>query len=297
MHLPDSMLNGAICPITAVISIGAIITAAYYAVKSKDQISASNFAGITALIFALQMMNFPIHDGTSGHLIGGVLATRFLGIPFAVLALSLVVTIQSLIFSDGGITVLGANILNMGIIGAGFGGTIYLFLIRSEYKKSLALAIAAWFSVILASLAVSGELALSGTIPFSRVVWAMLTTHAIIGIGEAFLTGIWAWGFSQNYAMQQQRNFIVIIAAIIIAGLLSPFASELPDGLEWVAQQYGFFHKSAPAFSGWLSNYALPNITNTIFATGGAGLMGVFLTFALAWGIRNLLNQDLRRYV
>jgi len=294
MHIPDSMLTGAICPITAAISIGGIIGAAYYATKAEKPISALTFAATTALIFALQMMNFPINDGTSGHFLGGVLAAHLLGIPFAILSLSLVVTIQSLVFSDGGLTVLGANILNMGIIGAGIGGWLYFTLAATGYKKSLAIAIASWFSVILASFAVSGELAFSGTIPFAKIIWAMLTTHAIIGIGEALITGIWGWSFSfpNIIATHQRPAFIAITAALIIAGLCSPFASEWPDGLEWIAQQYGFFPKSAPAFVGYLANYTLPNITNELFATGGSGLIGVFLTFAFAWGIRKLIKEN-----
>lgn len=121
MHIPDSMLQGNVCSATAAVSVLGLVAAAYYGLKGQRP-SASRFAAVTALIFAGQMMNFPVQYGTSGHLLGGVLAAHLLGTPFGVLSVALVVVIQSLVFADGGVTVLGANVLNMAIIGAGLGG-------------------------------------------------------------------------------------------------------------------------------------------------------------------------------
>ena len=133
MHIPNSMLQGHVCPVTAGVSILGIAIAAFKAISSKNKPAAARFGAIAALIFAGQMMNFPIQSGTSGHLLGGVLASALLGIPFGVLAMALVVTIQCIVFSDGGFSVLGANILNMALIGAGLGGVLHLLFFGKLY--------------------------------------------------------------------------------------------------------------------------------------------------------------------
>ena len=178
MHIPSSMLGGKICPVTAVVSVIGVVAAVFCAYRSKNKPSAGRFGAITALIFAGQMINFPIQNGTSGHLIGGVLAAVLLGPSFGVLAIALVVTIQCIVFSDGGFTVLGANVFNMAIIGAGLWGGLNALFSKNAGSRSSAhiagLGIIAWFSVITAAFVCSVELAASGTIEFSKVIPAIL---------------------------------------------------------------------------------------------------------------------------
>ncbi|MFB3918824.1 cobalamin biosynthesis protein CbiM [Candidatus Velamenicoccus archaeovorus] len=144
-----------------------------------------------AFIFAAQMLNFPIMGGTSGHLLGGVLAAVLLGPWAASLVLACVLVIQCLVFQDGGLFVLGANIFNMAVMGTlgGYGLFRILFrLMPSSRGFTAAVAVAAWFSVVLASASCAIELALSGTARFGAVFAAMVGVHALIGIGEAFIT-------------------------------------------------------------------------------------------------------------
>ncbi len=117
MHIPSSMIEGAICPVTAGVSIVAISAAAYFAYKSKNKPSVKYFAAITGLIFILQMLNYPIGGGISGHVLGAVLAVALLGMPFGILSMSLIIAIQAFFFGDGGISIMGANILNKISIG------------------------------------------------------------------------------------------------------------------------------------------------------------------------------------
>lgn len=142
---------------------------------------------VTSLVFAAQMFNFPVASGTSGHLIGGVLAAVLLGPWGGFLTLTAVVAIQAIFYADGGLIVLGANIINMAFIGAFVGYYIYSFL-RKITSPILAIGIAAWFSVFLAALACSIELGLSGTYSLSQVLPAMLSVHAVIGVAEALIT-------------------------------------------------------------------------------------------------------------
>jgi len=296
MHVPNSMLQGPICPVTALVGAVGVAIAAIVAFRSKNKPTAARFGAITALIFAAQIMNFPIQDGTSGHLLGGVLASTLLGTPFGILAVSLVVTIQCLVFSDGGFTVLGANILNMALIGAGLGGVMRMYFLDKVPVRSFLyasrLGLIAWLSVMMAALAVSIELVLSGTIAFSRVVMTMLGTHALIGIGEGLITIAACFAFAQEPAKASKKWSVIVplVASGVIATTLSPFANGFPDGLEWVAAKYQFLHEAAPTFISPLPDYSVTSISNAAMSTGLAGLAGVTLTFLVAWAAAKMLT-------
>ena len=283
MHIPSGMMNGSVCPVTAAVAATGIAGAAWAAAKSEDKPDATKFASVSALVFAAQMMNFPINGGTSGHLLGGVLASALLGTPFGVLAIAMVLAVQCLLFSDGGLSVLGANVVNMSLIGAGLGGLIAGHL-RGRSPLSLArLGFAAWISVVVAALACSIELALAGSVPFLKCAPAMLGTHAVIGLGEALIT-VLAFAVLWEPAVASRKSSLVpALAAALIALLLSPFASRFPDGLEWVASQLGFLHESAPAFVAPLAAYSLPGHLPATVSTGLAGLTGVAIIFVLGY--------------
>ena len=148
---------------------------------------------LAAFIFAAQMLNFPVAGGTSGHLIGAALAAILLGPWAAVLIMSCVLLAQSLIFQDGGLLALGANIFNMGIIASFSGYYLYRLAIAllGEGRKGRMISgfIGAWGSVFLASIVCAIELAVSGASPMAVVLPAMAVFHALIGIGEGLITG------------------------------------------------------------------------------------------------------------
>lgn len=290
MHIPQNLLDGSICPATAVVGGLCLAGAALAAHRSVEKPRPSRFAAITALIFAAQMMNFPISGGISGHLLGGVLASALLGVPFGVLALALVVTIQALVFADGGLTVLGANVLNMAVLGAGLGGLLRWGLLKKlpagGSRVWIATALASWVSVMLAAMACAIELALVGVLPLEQVVPAMLGVHALIGVGEALITCVALALFEQPArvgAVSASRGFAVpALAALLIALCLSPFASPLPDGLEAVMAHYQVLHEAAPLFVTPLADYQVAGIAFESLSTGLAGLIGVVLTFLTA---------------
>ena len=146
---------------------------------------------MAAFIFAAQMLNFPVIGGTSGHLLGGVLAVILLGPTAGALVIAVVLTAQCLIFQDGGLTALGANILNMSFFGAIGGYYIYKPIRKAfRYKRGILMgaAVSSWASVVIASSACAVELAISGTSPIKVALPAMVGVHALIGIGEAVIT-------------------------------------------------------------------------------------------------------------
>lgn len=293
MHIPQNLLNGSICPITATLSVLCLTGAAWAAYRSGKKPDALRFAAVSAFIFAAQMMNFPISGGTSGHLLGGVLASALLGAPFGILALALVVAVQAVVFADGGLNVLGANVFNMAILGAGLGGLLREWLLQQlppgRVHIWLATAVASWASILLAALACAVELALDGVLSFSTVAPAMLSVHALIGLGEALMTGLALALFTSPMVTNRPSPSFVApgLAAVLIALCLSPFASSLPDGLEAVLEHYQVLHEAAPLFVTPVADYQLAGIASEALATGLAGLIGVVLMFlvagALAW--------------
>lgn len=290
MHIPQNLLDGSICPVTAVASGLCLAGAALAAYRSAEKPHPLRFAAVSAFIFAAQMMNFPISGGTSGHLLGGVLASALLGVPFGVLALALVVTIQALVFADGGLTVLGANVFNMAVLGAGLGGLLRLELLKrlpaGGSRFWIATGLASWASVMLAALACAVELALTGVLPLKQVLPAMLGVHALIGVGEALITGVALALFDRPAtvgAAPASRGFAApALAALLIALCLSPFASPLPDGLEAVLAQYQVLHEAAPLFVTPLADYQVAGVASESLSTGLAGSIGVVLTFLIA---------------
>lgn len=193
MHIPDGFLNVATVATTCVVSAGGVGNAVRIANKKLGEKQVPLMGVLAAFIFAAQMLNFPIAGGTSGHLIGAALAAILLGPWAAVLIMSCVLIAQCLIFQDGGLLALGANIFNMGIIASFSGYYLYRLttsLLGDERRgKLIGGFLGAWGSVFLASIVCAVELAVSGTSPIAVVLPAMSGFHAVIGIGEGLITG------------------------------------------------------------------------------------------------------------
>lgn len=292
------MIEGPVCSVTAVLAAAGIVTALLAAAQSEDRPSPARFAGITALVFAAQMMNFPIQDGTSGHLLGGVLASILLGVPFGVLSIAAVLFVQCLFFADGGLSALGANIVNMALIGAGLGGWIAVRLRagKNRWEQMAVTGLAAWGSVVLAALACSFELAMAGTIPFLKVAPAMVGVHALVGIGEGAITlAVLAMVPVRARRSTDLRAILVPYGvAFFLAGVLSQFASPLPDGLEWVAKDLGFLKDAVTQSFAPFVDYSIPWMDGAAGSTGLAGLAGVAITAALAALVSSLWTQRVK---
>jgi cobalt/nickel transport system permease protein len=193
LHIPDGFLNLPVIVITWLITLALIYVTLNQVQASYQERTVPLMGVCAAFIFAAQMINFPIPGGTSGHLLGGTLAGVLLGPWAGTLVMTAVFIVQGFIFQDGGITVMGANIFNMGLIGT-FGGYYLYKAIRTTIGRDklagmvVASAIAAWTSVIIASIFCAIELAISGTVPLVVALTTMLGWHFMIGIGEALIT-------------------------------------------------------------------------------------------------------------
>ncbi len=190
MHIPDGFLSP---PVFISGWLAALVGLSYALKKTKQTLKDKMvplMGVMAAFIFAGQMLNFPVLGGTSGHLLGGVLAAITVGPYPACVILTLVLAIQCFIFQDGGLTALGANVFNMAIIGTVFGYYLYLVLkkILGTKARLPAVFISSWCSVVIASAFCGLELALSGTSPLAIALPSMVLVHLFIGLGEAVIT-------------------------------------------------------------------------------------------------------------
>jgi cobalt/nickel transport system permease protein len=191
MHIPDAFIPIDQAFVYWVVALIFIVLAVRWARTGLNEDKIPLVAVLAAGIFALQAFNLPIAMGTSGHLVGGALAAIVLGSPYAaVFILTLVLIIQGFIFGDGGITVMGANIINMGVISGFVGFYSYQGLKSAFGSPYIAAGIAAWLACVIAAVAASVELFIAGTFPLVPGLIAMGTYHAAIGIIEGAITGI-----------------------------------------------------------------------------------------------------------
>ena len=192
LHIPDGFLSGGVALACGVLAIAAVTHALRIANVDLDEARVPLLGVLAAFIFAAQMLNFPIAGGTSGHFLGATLAAVLLGPWLACLVMAVVIAVQAFAFADGGISALGANVLNMGVLGALLAGLLVAGLVRAVPHSRAALlsivAVVSWLAVMVGAAATSVELAVSDTVPLATSLPAMLGVHMLIGIGEAVIT-------------------------------------------------------------------------------------------------------------
>jgi cobalt/nickel transport system permease protein len=222
MHIPDGYLHIGTPAATTTLILTWLIVIALIAislkqVRAQNQEQAIPLMGVcAAFIFAAQMVNFPVPGGTSGHLLGGVLAAVLLGPWAGTLVMTVVIIVQAVMFQDGGLTVLGANLVNMGFVGT-CGGYYLYKLIRqllgwNRWRGVLVgTAVAAWCSVVTGSIACAIQLALSGTTPLWLGLPALTGWHVMIGLGEALITVL-----AVNYVRRTRPDLIYHAPPIVV---------------------------------------------------------------------------------
>lgn len=306
MHIPDGFLSTLVSIILWIIAAAAVAYALQRVGKDLGERQVPLMGVLAATIFAGQMLNFSVTGGTSGHLLGAAIATILLGPWAAIIIITSVVSIQALVFQDGGLLALGANIFNMAVVGVAVSYFIYTSLRKLIGDKPWAIfvsgAAAAWFSIFIASLAAALELAVSGTSPANISVPAMGGIHALIGIGEALITvGALAFLYSARRDLLESGSaapkggaavwaFGLGIATVL--AILSPLASSNPDGLEWVAEQKGFLDTAREPLFNIIPDYVFPGISNEALATILAGIIGSLIVFGVAYGVAYLRKNQ-----
>ena len=291
MHVPDGFINAQVSAATGIISLGTL----WAYIRNAKNLVADKLIALTgmmsALIFVLQMINFPIAAGTSGHLLGGALAVIVLGPSLGVICISIVVVIQSLLFADGGLSALGVNVLNMAIITSLTGWftiTLWKKLFgESQFTLISGSVIAGLLSVVFSSIAFVLEYAIGGTVsvPLGNVLIAMISTHLLIGLGEGIITALIVSlllrvrsdlvyvNSKKNKSNTLSTSYGVLIALILSLTLVTPYASSSPDGLESVASDCGFEETDGVVLL--LEDYGISSIDNNFVSTTLSALLGV----------------------
>lgn len=313
MHIPDAVLSPTVAATAGVVAAGGLLVGMRALERAPRERTTVLMGMMAAFVFAAQMVNFPVGPGVSGHLLGGVLASVVLGPWAGAVVIAAVLLVQCFLFGDGGLTALGANFVNMGMVGAVGGYAIYAPIrgaIGGRGGVVFGSMVAAWFSVLLASGAFAVELAASGRSGgFFRILGWMALVHAAIGLGEALITGLvlrtlllarpdfiydpkpaegvegrgWAWG---------RAAFAGLAVAMGVAVFLAPFASQHPDGLEFVGEKLGFVGDEAPAVvPAPIPEYQLPGLGRPELATAAAGVIGTLVVFGVGLGLARATSR------
>lgn len=302
MHLPDGFLSTLVSLGLWAVSIVAVGFSLRRVGRELNQRQVPLMGVLAAALFAGQMINFAVAGGTSGHLLGAALATILVGPWAAVVVMTTVVSIQALVFQDGGLLALGANLFNMAIIGTSVAYFVYTSIRKLAGEKSWGLFLggvaAAWASIVAAALACALELAVSGTSPANIAVPAMGGIHMLIGAGEALITfGALAFLYAARRDLFRRDSqpaspgapvFLFGLGVALLLAVLSPIASTHPDGLEWVAEQKGFIEAARAPLYRLIPDYIFPGISNEALATMVAGIVGTLLVLGAAMGVAYL---------
>ncbi len=196
MHIPDGFISAPVAAAAGVVAVGGIALCLRRSGRELDDRTAPMAGLVAVYIFAVQMLNFPVAAGTSGHLLGGALAAILVGPYTGALAVSVVIIVQALLFADGGLSALGLNIINMAFVTVLVAWPVFRLLVRalpaSRGVWTGAAFVAAFLSVPASALAFTLEYALGGTGTYSigTVLAAMVGTHVLIGFGEGLITAL-----------------------------------------------------------------------------------------------------------
>jgi cobalt/nickel transport system permease protein len=306
MHIPDGFIDSKTAAATGVLAVAGLGLALREA-RLRLPPQRVPLLGLTAaFVFAAQLINFPVAGGTSGHLVGAVLAAVLVGPSPAVIVLSAVLIVQCLMFADGGLSALGANLLNLGLLGVLGGWAVYFVVSRvvaGLFGRILAAAFAAWCSIVLAAIACAGELAVSGTAAWSVVLPAMAGVHMLVGVGEGLITGLVLVAIARvrpellrpGHSAAPGRSIGTLLAygglvTLALALFASPLASSWPDGLEQVAATLGFGDRGrSPVLPAPLPDYEVPGLPWSPLGTSVAAGLGTVAAFGLAWLLARVL--------
>jgi cobalt/nickel transport system permease protein len=343
MHVPDGFINAPVSVAAGVVAAAAVGVSLRGARRELADERAAPLAGlVAAFVFAVQMLNFPVAAGTSGHLLGGALAAILVGPYTGVLCISVVLLMQGILFADGGLTALGVNITVMGVITVLVSYGIFRGLLKVLPRgRRRSVTVAAFVAALVSVPAAAGFFtliyAIGGTtdVPVGKVLTAMVGVHVLIGIGEAAITALTvssvlavrpdlvygARGLTAPLKLRVGGELVDapaavaatpgaapvpvaarsarkvwgvgLLTALVLAGVVSFYASASPDGLEKVAADQGIDKnvREHAAANSPLADYGVKDVDNARLSGGLAGVIGVGVTVAVGSGVFWVLRR------
>lgn len=276
MHLPGGWLVGHEEVVGAAVALVTLVVLVRRLGGIGSSASSARVAATAALVFALQMVSFPVADGTSGHVLGAALAVALLGGELGILTVTGVLVVQCLAFADGGVSALGLNVLNIAIVP----GVVAALLLR----RGAPVFVASLASVSAGALAFSVEYAIGGVGAASPLAVGgdMLAVHAVIALAESAVVAGLVW-LDRRVAL---RPAVLFAGALLLAALVAPWASPSPDGLQRVAIDRGFasFEQPHPLLDLPTAGYEIAGVGGAEASTALAGVTGVLGAALLAGG-------------
>jgi cobalt/nickel transport system permease protein len=255
MHLSDGFLNPSMAMFTAAAAATAVGTSVWQLYRGRYEPiasgrqpspSAAEMAIVGAGVFAIQAINFPLSATVSGHLLGGVAAAAILGPWAGMLVVSTVLAVQCFLLGDGGVTALGANVLNMAVLGAVLGGPIHGISRRgmSSNRQALAAGLAAAASLPLGAILCAAEMHVAGKATFTATAGEMLPLHLLLALAEGLFTAAAVLTAERSAVVDRAAAFgkwsaLALVAVLATTAILVPYSSELPDTLEAAAEKFG----------------------------------------------------------
>lgn len=298
MHIPDGYLSPAVLGTLAAASLAGVSVAARRAAQSLDEPRVPLMGMAGAFVFAAQMVNFPVAAGASGHLLGAGLLAITLGTAPAVVVMTAILAIQALLFQDGGVLALGANVFNMALAGVAAGGWAWQALGGVRRRRVAAFAAGVSSAMVAACLAL-GELAVSGIrIPAAALGLALgifaLTallegaiTAAVVGALEAVQPGL--LGRAQGSSRRVLSGLLLASVALAAGGFL--VASALPDGLEHLAARLGISGQEQTVLAAPMPDYEARWLPAEWLGKATAGLLGLAAAAAVCWAAGRWISR------
>lgn len=288
MHIPDGFLTTPVWGAAAALSLSGVAWSARKSEQALEAGQAPLMGVMGAFVFAAQMINFPVGLGTSGHLLGGALLAVTLGPAAGVLVMTAILIVQALLFQDGGVLALGANIFNMAIAGVLVGYLPYYYWGATPYRRA-AIFLGGFLSVFASACLAMSQLLLSGVRMPAAVAWISLALFAVTAAVEGAITLAVAGAIERlnpNW-IQAPRNTprlgagVVLAAAVFLAGVGALFASSLPDGLEKLAERTGIAGRARNLLQTPLSDYELHFLGPQWLGKVLAGLLGLLAVYGV----------------
>jgi cobalt/nickel transport system permease protein len=296
MHIPDGFLSLPVWAGLASVSGASVVATARRAQAGLEESRLPMLGVMGAFVFAAQMINFPVGLGASGHLVGSALLTAVLGTAPAIVVMTAILLIQALVFQDGGLLALGANVFNMALC-----GVLVASLSLRAFRRwpGFALFAAGFLSLFAGAMLCLGELALSGASIPSTALTLALTVFTITGVLEGLITATVAGALGRMNPNWLTRDAdarpaiaALSLAAILLASVGFLAASALPDGLERFAEITGLAGREVAHVTAPLPDYELLTASNPWIRKAGAGLLGL----ALTWATCLLLGRWIARF-
>jgi cobalt/nickel transport system permease protein len=297
MHIPDGFLSTPVWAALDVVSLPAVGWFARRARATQTESRAPLLGVLGAFVFAAQMINFPIAPGTSAHLLGGALLTCTVGPSAAVVVMTAVLAVQSLVFQDGGLLALGANIFNLALVGCFAAWLPYMLL--ANRARTAGVFLAGALSVFASGVLALAELAISG-VPIARPVAAVSAGFFAISavlegaITVAVLRGIEHMNPNWIRRPEQSRNAVAMLAttAVILAAAAFAIASAHPDSLERIAEAAGISGREVSTIAAPFADYHIAGIPSAVIARAAAGIAGLAFVYVACLAAARMLRRD-----